>query len=94
MTKRESTVEVAESLLCEYVPGWGESNMELLEKAEASLCDLAGMLDAIAFLSSTGGSTSSYIKIARAALSDAKERIQLCHNELDVDRENAEIAQQ
>ena len=89
----ERTVEVEESLLREYMPGWGESNMELLDKARRDLADGEALLQALNNELEPMFRTDC-LRLATMALdklNTAHERIDICHNELDVEREQAEI---
>lgn len=86
----EPTVEIAESVLCAELVTWGESNMELLENALEDILAVTMLIGALEQME-LGDGTTVLLKIAQEKLHNAQRRVETCHNELDVEREDAEI---
>ena len=82
----ERTAEVAESLLREYCVGWGESKMDLLENAGEDLASVSVLLTAVCN-SIDQHDKESLANVAFEKLTNAIQRVEMCHNELDVERE-------
>lgn len=88
-TETEPTVEIEISLLSD-LPGWGETKMELLDKARRDIEKASILLVQIRDeLSYDAGCLES---MAATLLKRAKERVDMCHNDLDIEREDAELA--
>ena len=83
----EPTIEVTLSMLRAYsLPGWGETNMELLDEARKDLVKVSVLLAKMR--NGLNQDESCLESIASTLISRAKERIDICHNELDCEREH------
>ncbi len=91
----EQTVEIAESILTAEIVGWGESNMELVGNARSDICDAMAILQELRTPCEHDvlrNHSDRLLGIALAKLKDAKNRVDICYNELDCEREDAESA--
>lgn len=94
----EPTVEIEISTLrAEGLPGWGETKMELLKKAESHISDALALLDTFPEPVDTHGIGDHRLRpedrlrrMIRERLNRAKTRVDMCHNDLDCEREDAE----
>lgn len=68
---------------------WGESKMELLENAIEDACN-AGELISAAKMTTDDSSVIRLLDMASRQLKNARSRIEVCHNELDCEREAME----
>ena len=88
----EPTIEVPLSMLQHYsVPGFGESNMDLLETAKRDLVN-AGVLLVKLRACDLDHDEACLEGMASTLITRSIERIGMCHNELDCEREDAESA--
>lgn len=91
----EETVEIeVATLRAEGLPGWGETKMELLEKARSHIADALALLDTVPDPVDTHGIGDSRLRpedrlrrMIKERLNRAKERVDICHNDLDVEWE-------
>ena len=82
----EPTVEVEIEILRDAgLPGWGETKMELLEKARQDVVDASVLL--VKMRGKLDHDESCLESMASTLIERAKERIDMCHNELDCERE-------
>ena len=84
----ERTIEIPVSMLVAEIAGWGESNMDLLENAEK---DLDAVESLLTFINTPlkDRNRESLVRLAGEKLANARSRVQICHNELDCEREDA-----
>ena len=81
----EPTAEIEHSVLRAMgIPGWGESNMELLEMAREDLADAQALL--VKLHNKLDNDESRLARMVSERVARAKERVEICHNELDVER--------
>ena len=82
-------VNICESVVREYIPGWGESKIELLDKASLDIADVEALLQTLNKELEPMFRTDCprLVEMALDKLRTAHERIDMCHNELDVERE-------
>ncbi len=91
----EQTVEIAESILTAEIVGWGESNMELVGNARSDIQDAMAILRELRSpheIDTLRSHSDRLLGIALAKLKDAENRVDVCYNELDGEREDAELA--
>ena len=82
-------VQICDSVAREYITGWGESNMELLEKARTDIADAQVLLKSLR-QEVESMAEIQYPRLTEMALDKlrtAYARIDMLHNELDVERE-------
>ena len=91
----EPTIEIEVSVLNHHIPGWGESNMDLVANARTDIDDAMAILQQLRTPCRHDALRSAedrLLGMAVAKLKDANNRVDICHNELDCEREDAERA--
>ena len=91
----EECVEIEISLLQRAgLPGWDETKMELLDKANSDISDALSILGTFKEEPDTHGvghhrltESQRLRRLVVERLTRARERVAICHNELDCERE-------